>query len=259
MIDTHCHITSASFADQDKIIQEALDAGVKRMVSIGVSLKDSLSVQRLVEKYACLYGACGVHPLDVAEEGVPTKQDLMDLVNHPKIVGVGETGLDLYHGTQESLPNQEESFLRHIEVAHALKKVVVIHARDAFRPTEDLLSYAIKQYPGSRLLMHCFTGDADTAHKFIEKFQCYISFSGIVTFGKKAEEIAEAARTIPLEYLVCETDAPYLAPHPYRGKLNTPAKVAYVYEHIARQRDMLLEDFIDSVQCNVKMLFGWSE
>ena len=256
MIDTHCHLTSERYSDDTDVLERALAAGVRRLVTIAVTLSDAQRVRALAEQENAVWGTVGVHPLDVKGEGVPTVDALRALADCPKIVALGETGLDLYHGTLEDFEDQRQAFFNHICVAHALNKAVVIHAREAFSETEAVLDEAVQKYPGVRYILHCFTGDFPTAERFIEKYGCYVSFSGIVTFKKGAEAIREAARYIPLTHLLCETDAPYLAPDPWRGKRNEPAWVRYVYEVIAQLRNTEVQDIISQVDRNAERAFG---
>ncbi len=255
MIDTHCHLSNERYDNVDGLVKKASAEGVKRLVTIGVDLKDSLEVVNICKMHDSVYGAVGVHPVDVAEMGVPEKQDLLHLATSKKIVALGETGLDLFHGTQDSLKDQEVSFARHAEVAHSLKKAMVIHSRNAFDETKSFLKDLKVDYPDLRCVVHCFTGDLKTAMWFIEHCDAFISFSGIVTFEKKAELIQEAATHIPLEYLLCETDAPYLAPQKIRGQCNEPYAVRYVYEYIAQARGLDLSAFKEHVAQNAERLF----
>lgn len=258
MIDTHCHLTSDQYQGKAKeLVHSAQQAGVVRLVTIGVNIEDSRCVCALTQQYESVYGSVGVHPVDVTEQGVPTKELLLELAQSNKIVALGETGIDLYHGTNDSLAMQEESFLNHIEVAHNMQKAVVIHARNSFEQTKEVLAYAKKKFPNVQFLLHCFTGDTATAMYFIEHFGCFISFSGIVTFGRNAQEIQDAAKNIPLESIMCETDAPYLSPAPYRGKMNEPERVRYVYDYIADLRGLDRVVFIDAVERNVQRIFNW--
>lgn len=256
MIDTHCHLTNEGYGPLSGVLERAHASGVRRLVTIAVTLDDARQVLTVVERETSVWGTVGVHPLDVKEEGIPTIEELSALANHPKIVALGETGLDLYHGTQDDLDSQRRSFFNHIHVAHALDKAVVIHARQAFPETEALLDEAVERYPGVRYILHCFTGDFPTAERFIKKYGCYISFSGIVTFKKGAEDIQKAASNIPLAHLLCETDAPFLAPDPYRGKRNEPAWVSYVYDAVAKLRHTPIHDIISQVDCNAEKAFG---
>ena len=255
MIDTHCHLTSERYDDYKALLKRAQDFGVRRLVTIAVTLEDAEKVCAISDKEPVVWGTVGVHPLDVKDEGVPTLDALRALAVHPKVVALGETGLDLYHGTPEDLPDQRQAFLNHICVAHELNKAVVIHARQAFPETEAVLDEAVQKYPGVRYILHCFTGDRATAERFIKKYGCYVSFSGIVTFKKGAEDIQAAARAIPITHLLCETDAPFLAPDPYRGQCNEPAWVCHVYEMVAKLRGVPVRDIINQVEENADRVF----
>lgn len=255
MIDTHCHLTNDRYDEAEALIKEAEQNGIKRLVTIGVDLKDSKKVCDLSEKYHMVSGAVGVHPLDVCEEGVPSLEALYELGRHPQVVALGETGFDFYHGSLDTFAQQELSFQRHVEVAHDLNKALVIHARDAWEPTQKFLKQAKQKYPNLRTVMHCFTGNLEQAFWFIEHCDSFISFSGIVTFPKKAEEIQKAAEGIPLKHLLCETDAPYLAPNPIRGQINKPYAVQHVYEKIAQMRNIPLQSLVEQVELNAEDLF----
>ena len=257
MIDTHCHLTRDYHEGGYKeVLERAHAQGVRALVAIGVTLENSKEVCSIAACEDRVYGTVGVHPLSVKEEGIPSCEDLLRLASPDKIIGLGETGLDLTCGTPEALPSQRESFLRHVHVAHALNKTVIIHTRGAWAETESVLEEASERYPGCRYILHYFAGDLEIAQRFIERFGCFVSFSGVVTFHKKSDAVREAARGIPVERILCETDTPYTAPEPYRGKKNEPAWVQYVYATIADLRGMDVETLIKQVQSNVEQVFG---
>jgi len=254
VIDTHCHLTHERSGDVSAVVASAKSVGVDTLVTIGVTLEDSRHVVDICARNPSVWGAVGVHPLDVKDEGVPSDDTLLHLAQSKNIVALGETGVDLYHGAPSDLDDQKASFLAHVRVAHALNKVVVVHSRGAFSETEQVLEEASACWPGVRYIIHCFSGDFVTAQRFIERFGCYISFSGIVTF-KNAQDIQEAAKRIDVRYLLCETDAPYLAPAPHRGQTNQPSWVTYVYEKIAELRGMPVEQLAQVVGDNARAAF----
>ncbi|GHT89961.1 hypothetical protein AGMMS49545_01830 [Betaproteobacteria bacterium] len=233
LIDSHCHL---DFPDLSSQLPQLLDAmrqnDVRGAVCIGVNLEDFPRVLALAEQHAHLFASVGVHPeYEKAEE--PDIARLTALARHPKVIAIGETGLD-YHWHQDKPEWQRQRFRTHIRAALVAQKPLVIHTREAAEDTLALLEEeGAKQVGG---IMHCFSENWDIAQKALA-LGFYISFSGIVTF-KNAAAVKEVAKRVPLNRILVETDAPYLAPTPYRGKTNQPAYVRYVAEEIARLREL---------------------
>ncbi|MDR1890320.1 MAG: TatD family hydrolase [Zoogloeaceae bacterium] len=233
LIDSHCHLDFPDLSGQLPQVLEAMrQNGVRGAVCIGVNLEDFPRVLALAEQHACLFASVGLHPeYDKVEE--PDAARLSELSRHPKVIAIGETGLD-YHWHKDRPEWQRQRFRTHIRAAIAAQKPLVIHTREA---AEDTLAI-LKAEGAARVggIMHCFSENWDVAQQALA-LGFYISFSGIVTF-RNAAAVKEVARRAPLNRILIETDSPYLAPMPYRGKPNQPAYVRFVAEEIARLREM---------------------
>lgn len=250
-IDSHCHLDFDDFQDRLPEVLANMQANqVSHALVISVNLRDFPGVLALTERHEHLYATVGVHP-DYEDVEEPSVERLVELGAHPKVVGVGETGLD-YYRLQGDLEWQRERFRTHIRAARQLQKPLIIHTRSA---SEDTLRLMREEHAGeARGVLHCFTESQAVADAAIE-MGFYISFSGIVTF-KKAAELREVARTIPLDRLLIETDSPYLAPTPYRGKTNEPAYVKHVAECIADVRGISVAEVGAASSANFRRLFG---
>ena len=249
-IDSHCHL---DFPDLAANLPELLDNMAQNQVShalcVSVNMEDFPRVRALAESYDHLYASVGVHP-DYENITEPTVAQLIKLAQHPKVIAVGETGLD-YFRIKGDLDWQRDRFRRHIRAAKESQKPLIIHTREA---AEDTLR--IMQEEGASSIggvMHCFTENWDVAQRAIE-MNFYISFSGIVTF-KNALMLKEVARKVPLNRMLIETDSPYLAPVPHRGKTNQPAFVKHVAEEIAKLREMSLDEIATATTDNFNTLF----
>ena len=233
LVDSHCHLDFDTFQDDfEGVLARATEAGVSTMVTICTRLTGFPDVLRLAENNQNIWCSVGVHPHEAAEEGVEDPAALIDLATHPKVVGIGETGLDFYyeHSPREA---QEVSFRAHITAARETGLPLIVHARDADVDTMRILreEHANGPFPG---VIHCFTASRQLADAAIE-LGLYVSFSGILTF-KNATSIQETAEALPLDRILVETDAPYLAPTPHRGKRNEPAFVAHTAAFLAKLR-----------------------
>jgi len=231
MIDSHCHLDFDAFDSQrDKIIDNAKAAGVHTMVNIGADLKSSKNSAALAEKFDCIYAAVGVHPHDAKTYDDNIEEQFRQFLKRKKVVAVGEIGLDFYRDLSPR-PIQKEIFIRQLELAIEVKKPVVIHTREAFTETVAIVeTYAHRLVGG---VFHCFPGTLRDAHEVIN-LGFYISVGGVVTFPKaKMSEVAAAA---PLDKILLETDSPYLAPVPFRGRRNEPAYVKHVCDKVAELR-----------------------
>jgi len=234
LIDTHCHLDARVFdADREACIGRARAAGVERLVAIGTGdgPPDLEAGIRLAERHPFISATVGVHPHDAAKATDQTWAELAALTAHPKVVAVGEIGLD-YHYNFSPPETQRAVFVRQLELAREARLPVVIHTREAWRDTVELIRRHWVPGPGG--VFHCFSGGPREAEEALE-LGFYVSFSGIVTFPK-AEEIREASRLVPEDRLLVETDAPYLAPAPYRGKRNEPAYIVETVRMLARVR-----------------------
>ncbi|MFV9511744.1 TatD family hydrolase [Tepidibacillus sp. LV47] len=251
LIDTHAHLDDEKFIeDREEVIQRAFDRGVKTIINIGYNKETILSTLELVNRYDFIYGAIGWHPNNAHEM---TDQDFLWLeeqLNHPKIVAIGEIGLDYYW---DFAPKdiQQQVFRRQIQLAKRKGLPIVIHDRDAHQDVCQIIKEeGVKEIGG---IMHSFSGSLEMAMECIEQ-GFYISFSGPVTF-KNAKRPKEVASKIPIERILIETDSPYLTPEPYRGKRNESSYVKYVAEKIAELRGMTFEQIAQITTENAKRIF----
>ncbi|AYD01167.1 TatD DNase family protein [Neorhizobium sp. NCHU2750] len=228
LIDTHCHLDFAEFdAERDELIARAHEAGVKQMVTISTRVKKLPTLLAITEKYPSVFCSVGTHPNNAGEELDVTADDLIRLAgSHEKIVAIGEVGLDYFYDTQTPA-DQMTGLLRHIEAARVTRLPLVIHSRSA---DEDMIEILTKESGKGAFpfILHCFSAGPDLARAGIE-LGGYVSFSGILTFPK-SQEIRDIAKTLPLDRLLVETDAPYLAPKRWRGKRNEPSYVVNTAE-----------------------------
>jgi TatD DNase family protein len=250
LVDSHCHLDFPDLANRmPDVLQRMQENQVDLAVCIGVNLEDFPQVLALAEQHAQLYATVGVHPeyTDVEE---PDEERLLTLAAHPKVIAIGETGLDYYW--QKDKPEwQRERFRTHIRAAKRCGKPLVVHTRDSAEDTLRVLQEEGAEAVGG--VMHCFTENWDIAQLALD-LGFYLSFSGIVTF-KNAAIVKEVAQKCPLERLLVETDSPYLAPAPYRGKPNEPAYVRYVAEEIARLRSLPVDAVHQATTDNFFSLF----
>lgn len=252
LIDTHVHLNADQYEeDVDEVIRRALDAGVGKMVVVGFDRPTIRRALELAETYPFIYLVIGWHPVDAVD---CTEEDLQWIeeiaADHPKVVGIGETGLD-YHWDKSPKDVQQELFRRQIALAKKLKLPVIIHNRDATGDVVRILKEEHAAETGG--IMHCFSGSPETAKECVE-MNFMISLGGPVTF-KNARQPKEVAKEIPLEHLLVETDAPYLAPHPYRGKRNEPSYVRLVAEQIAQLKEIPFEEVARKTTENALKIF----
>lgn len=239
-VDTHCHLTMLDLApyggDLDLAIQQARDAGVSKMMGISVDLDDHIALSKIAARHAYIGYSVGVHPCeDPAVMQRATVETLVELAQSEKVWAIGETGLDYFHST-EFVAEQKQCFARHIHASQIVKKPVVVHTRAAKHETLDI----IRAEKSTHGILHCFTEDWETA-KAVLDCGYYISFSGIVSF-KNAQDLRDVAKQVPLDRLLIETDSPYLAPMPYRGKSNEPKYVPHVAKALSDVYDKSLEE-----------------
>jgi TatD DNase family protein len=239
IVDSHCHLDYEGLAERlPDVLARAGDAGVGLMVSIGTRVKKFDRLLKLAETYPNLYCTVGTHPHHAAEEPDVTIQNLVELSQHPKVVGIGEAGLD-YHYDYSPREAQAQGFRVHIAAARVTGLPLVIHSREAEDDTAAILEDEFQKGPFKPLL-HCYTSKPTLAERGL-KLGAYVSFSGILTY-KNAEEIRAVAREVPVDRLLVETDAPYLAPVPMRGKTNEPAFVIHTLTQLAALKERTLED-----------------
>lgn len=250
LVDSHCHLNFPELANNLPAIKNAmLENNVGHALCISVTLPDFPQVLALAESNDNFFATVGVHP-DYENIEEPTVEQLIELADHPKIVGIGETGLDYFRLTGD-LEWQRSRFRRHIRAAIASDKPLIIHTRNAAEDTLRIMREEGAQQVGG--VMHCFTESLDVALQAIS-LGFYISFSGIVTF-KNAQGLKEVAKQVPLDRILVETDSPYLAPIPFRGKTNQPGYVKYVAEEVARLRDIDYETLASATTQNFFKLF----
>ncbi len=250
LVDSHCHLNFPELAANLSAIKQSMqDNGVGYALCISVTLPDFPQVLALAEDNQNFFASVGVHP-DYEDIDEPTVEELVNLASHPKVIAIGETGLDYFRLTGD-LEWQRTRFRNHIRAAIASDKPLIIHTRNAAEDTLRILHEENAQQVGG--VMHCFTESWDVAKKAIE-LGFYISFSGIVTF-KNAAAIKAVAQQVPLNRILVETDSPYLAPIPYRGKINQPSYVKYVAEELAKLRGISLEEVSAATTQNFFRLF----
>jgi len=254
LIDSHCHLDSERFhEDRAAVVRRALEAGVELMLSIGSGdgPPDLEAAIRVAEEFPQVWATVGVHPHDAANATAETFPKLAELLSHPKVVGLGETGLDYFydHSPRET---QQAVFRRQIEIAKDARAPLIIHTRDAWPDTFEILEreWAAAGLPG---IMHCFSGGPAEAERSLA-MGFYLSFAGVVTFPK-SEAIQEAARLAPADRILVETDSPYLAPAPYRGKRNEPAYVAETARFLGQLRGVAAEEIAAQTSANFRRLF----
>ena len=254
LVDSHCHLDFPELAPQlDSVLTLMRDNRVSHALCISVKLEDFPNVRALAERYPQLYASVGVHP-DYEGVAEATVKELVALAGHERILGIGETVLDYYRLTGD-LEWQRDRFRTHIRAARECGKPLIVHTRSA---ADDTLRIMRDERAGEvRGVMHCFTESWEVAASAMD-LGFYISFSGIVTF-KNARSLKEVARKVPLERMLIETDSPYLAPVPFRGKVNQPGLVKHVAEEIARLRDVPFEDIARATTENFHKLFGVNE
>ncbi len=256
LIDSHCHLDFPELAtDEAGVLARARTAGVAGMLTIGTRLDQFERVRAIAERHDNVWCSVGVHPHEAKDEGQRTPERLIEATRHPKVVGIGETGLDFFY---EHSPREEqaESFRTHIVAARETGLPLIVHTRDADAETGDLLEteYAKGAFAG---LLHCFSSGPEVARRALD-LGFYISISGIVTF-KAAEELRTIVRGIPLDRLLVETDSPYLAPIPKRGRTNEPAFVAHTAAKVAELKGIGIAELEAATTDNFFRLFAKAE
>ncbi len=250
--DSHCHLDFPDFdAERDQVIERALGAGVHRMVTICTKLRSEPQVRAIAEKYAPVFYAAGTHPMSAASEPMVSVDDLIRLAAHPKFVGIGETGLD-YHYTSESAEVQKQSLRVHIEAARQTGLPLIIHARGADEDMAQILTEEMKN-GAYTCVMHCFSSGPELARAALE-LGFYLSMSGIATFPK-SQDVRDIFASAPVDRILVETDAPYLAPPPYRGKRNEPAYTFHTAQKGAEVFAMDWPEFAARTEANFERLF----
>ena len=252
LVDSHCHLDYFVEAEIEEVIARAREAGVGRLVTIGVRVSQAAAVKAIAERFPDVWGMVGVHPHNAGEQPMPTVEELVALADHPRIIGIGESGLDYFY---DKAPRelQQEGFRRHIRAARAAGLPLAIHARQA---DEDILAILEQEREAGGpfdFLLHCFSSGRALAEKAVA-MGGYISFSGILTFPKSSE-IREIARDLPEDRLLLETDSPYLAPVPLRGKRCEPAYVGHTAKVLAEVRGLTQARIEEVTTANFLRLF----
>ena len=233
-IDTHCHVYKEYYLDIDKIIQNANSNDVKILIVNGCDMKSNKEVLELVKKYDNVYGAFGFHPTELDNIGEDELKWLDDNINSSKIVAVGEIGLDYHYDNTDKI-KQQEFFKKQLEIARKHDLPVIVHSRDSIQDTYNILKNS-----SVRGVLHCYSGSLEMAKEFI-KIGYFLGIGGIITF-KNAKNIINVINNIDLEYILLETDSPYLAPEPYRGKINEPAYIPIIASKIAALKGVSISD-----------------
>ncbi len=262
LTDTHCHLDLDHFdPDREKVIQQAVEQGLDHILVPGIDLPSSRAAVDLAERHPMVYAAVGVHPNSATSWNAETKSALVALAQHPKVVAIGEIGLDYYRDWAPQ-PLQRKVFKEQLALAASLELPVIIHNREAFEDVlpiliawQEELAQADAVLAKSPGVLHSYSGNIMQAEDVLAHGY-YLGFTGPVTF-KKAVETQQVAQSMPIEKMLIETDSPYLTPHPYRGKRNQPSYVYYVAEKIAQLRGISPAEVGEITSENAKKLFKW--
>ena len=252
MIDSHCHLDHEPlFNDLDNVLNRSKEVGIKKLLTICTTFESFIKIKQLVNKDDIIYGTYGIHPHEAKNDKVTTKLIIQEIKANKKIIGIGETGLDFYYNLSDK-KDQIKSFEEHIKASIELKIPLIIHSRNAENEMLEIFN-EYKKY-NLKILMHCFTGSKKFAESLLD-LNAYFSASGIITF-KNSTDLQETFKSIPLEKTLIETDSPYLAPVPNRGKKNEPSFVKYTAEKLADIKQIPLSDLIKSTTSNFNKLFS---
>ena len=252
IIDSHCHLTFGDYEDDmDIVIENAKNSGVQTILNVATNKDEYAQMVGLLERYPFIYGAFGIHPDSIEPDNIISINELLDLLHHLKIIGVGETGLD-YHYETIDRKYQQESFMIHIEAARQTGMPLIIHTRNADDDMAAILEEAMIYSP-FKAMLHCFSSSEKLAKKALD-LGLYLSFSGMITF-KKSDELRQIVKNIPLNRLLVETDAPFLAPVPYRGKRNEPAYITQTFKTLAELKNVSQEELSKTLESNFYTLF----
>ncbi len=250
MIDSHAHLNDPAFEqDLAEVIARAKDAGVDMIINVGYDLTSSRLAVELTESFPGLWAVVGLHPHDAKLWTKESRDRLKEMANHPKVVAIGEAGLD-YHYDHSPRDVQRYVFREQLALARELAMPVVIHSREATKDTIDIVG----EFPDLSCLLHCYSGSLETA-KMYESMGHFFSFGGPITFTN-AHKLRDIVSGIPLERVLLETDCPYLSPHPYRGRRNEPAHLPLVAEKLAEVHGCTIEDVVRQTAENTRNFFG---
>ena len=252
MIDSHCHLDyEPLFNNLDDILKRSKEVGIEKLLTICTTFESFIKIKELVKKDEIIYGTYGIHPHEAKNDKVTTQLIIDEISNSKKIIGIGETGLDFYYNFSDK-KDQIESFEKHIKASIELSIPLIIHCRNAEHEMLEIFN-EYKNYD-LKILMHCFTGSKEFAEKLFD-FNAYFSASGIITF-KNSTDLQETFKSIPIERTLIETDSPYLAPVPNRGKKNEPSFVKYTAEKLANIKEISKSDLINATTLNFNNLFN---
>jgi TatD DNase family protein len=252
LIDTHCHLTFDDLGrDIDAVIARSRQAGVNGWITVGTDPQENQKAVELANQFENMYAAIAIHPHDAKDVTADILKELRELAQHNKVVAIGETGLD-YHYNFSSHEEQQKVFAEHLKIAAELNLPVIVHCREAFDETMEIL----EQFRDvKKVVFHCFSGSGEQA-KIVLDYGFYISFTGVVTF-KNAEKTRRAAEVVPLDRMMVETDCPYMSPEPMRKqKINEPALMVHTAGRLAELKGMGLADFAEDVTATSRAFFG---
>ena len=252
MIDSHCHLDHEPlFNNLDNVLKRSKEVGIEKLLTICTTLDSFVKIKQLVKKDDIIYGTYGIHPHESKNDKVTTKLIIDEINQNEKIIGIGETGLDFYYDFSDK-KDQIKSFEEHINASIKLNMPLIIHSRNAEKQMLEIFNQ-YKNYD-LKILMHCFTGSKKFAERLLD-LNAYFSASGIITF-KNSTDLQETFKSIPLEKTLIETDSPYLAPVPNRGKKNEPSFVKYTAEKLADIKEISLSDLVSNTTSNFNRLFS---
>ena len=253
MIDSHCHLDQEPiYSDLKNVILRSKEIGVKKILSICTTKDSFKKITDIVEFDTMIYGTCGIHPHETSKDIVTKEEIIKNVKNNKKIIAIGESGLDFYYNHSDK-KDQTTLFLEHIEAAQKTNLPLIVHTRSAENETYNILKDAVKKND-LKILIHCFTGTRDFAFKLID-LGAYISASGVVTF-KKSQDLASTFKDLPNDKILVETDSPYLAPEPLRGKSNEPSYIVNTVKFLSKIKKVSFEDFSTLTTKNFLNLFG---
>ena len=252
MIDSHCHLDHEPlFSNLNNIILRSKEAGIKKLLTISTSLESFEKIRNIVKKDEIIYGTIGIHPHEANDKSLGSEEIIKNFNKDQKIIGIGETGLDFYYNNSDK-DKQIKSFIDHIEAAIKTSAPLIIHSRNAEEDTFRILNeYKSKNV---KILMHCFTGSKDFAEKLL-KLNAFFSASGIITF-KNSVELQETFKFLPLNKILIETDSPFLAPVPNRGKKNEPSFISFTAQKLAEIKNITKSELIKVTTENFHKLFS---
>tara|TARA_Y100000996_G_C22455649_1_gene615790 strand:+ start:270 stop:1028 length:759 start_codon:yes stop_codon:yes gene_type:complete len=252
MIDSHCHLDHEPlFNNLNDVIIRSKKVGIKKILTICTTLESFEKIKKIIIKDDIIFGTFGIHPHETKSNIVNTRQIIDEINKNEKIIGIGETGLDFYYNYSDKL-NQIRSFEEHIDASIKLNMPLIVHSRNAEDETFEILNN--QKNNNLKILMHCFTGSKKFAQKLMN-LNAYFSASGIITF-KNSIDLQDTFKSIPLEKLLIETDSPYLAPEPNRGKKNEPSYVIYTAEKLAKIKEVSNKDLKEITSLNFEKLFN---